>query len=141
MPTAFRGRTFRGIALIDAIVAISVGAVLIASLSGVATAGAGLAAADKAASTASEILSDRLERIALLPYADVGISGGDPDGTLFSSERETVNGLSYVITISVGAVDEAANGAGADYKTVRVTVSWTGAKGPGSLSAVTYRAP
>ena len=78
------------------------------------------------------LAQERMEYIRSLPYSDVGVVGGIPQGNLEPEESETLNGLSYTRRTFVQYTDAPEDGSGgadengitADYKTVKVTIEW-----------------
>lgn len=138
----------RGFTLIDAVVAMGLLFLVLAALADAVEETASVVSVDKTKSAALGVLSEKMEGVRLLSYDDVGLAGGTPSGSLRATDNETVNGLQYSITTAVGFIDDPADGTGAadsdgadDYKSVRVTVSWTGPKGAENISATTYRMP
>lgn len=83
-------------------------------------------------SVALTIAQTKLETIKNLPYASVGTSGGIPSGTIPQSQNQEVGGQTYTVKTSIFYIDDPFDGEvpadtiSADYKRVRVEVSWEG---------------
>jgi len=83
-------------------------------------------------SQASSLARDRLERAHNVAYADLGTVGGIPAGSLPAEESITLNSLPFTIRTSVVFVDDPFDSTApldvipADYKRVRVEVTWEG---------------
>jgi prepilin-type N-terminal cleavage/methylation domain-containing protein len=82
---------------------------------------------------ATQLAEERLEMAHNLPYESVGTVGGIPAGSLTALENVTVNGMQFSVTTAVLYIDDAFDGVApadllaADYKRVRVSVTWGGA--------------
>lgn len=76
------------------------------------------------------LASERMEMVRNLPYQDVGTSGGIPSGAIPQSEVVVRNNLSYTVDTDIRYFDDDYDGEGAgdsynaDYKQVRVEVTW-----------------
>ncbi len=139
----------RGMGLIDVVVGTALMLVIFLALFGMLQLGTRLASDNKARTAALTLSLERIEYIRSLDYVDVGISGGDPSGSLASSESITLNGIAYTRTTSVVFVDDEKDGSGGsdsdgdpdDYKRVKVTVSWQGSAGARDTAVVSDIAP
>jgi hypothetical protein len=102
---------------------------------------------NKARTSAVALLDERMEYIRSLPYASIGTVGGVPSGTLAQSESLTLNGLPFTRRTLVVYADDPKDGSAptdtkpADYKAVRVEVSWTSRTGTRSVSLVSRFEP
>ncbi len=89
----------------------------------------GLARAEQGALS---IATEEIEYIRSLPYDDVATFGGIPAGSIPQSESVELNGITYTKRVFVQYIDAPEDGSGindendivADYKRVRVGVSW-----------------
>ncbi len=84
---------------------------------------------------ATVLARDQIELAHNVTYEDLGTVGGIPAGTLPATVQKVVNGLEYTIRTFVVYVDDPFDGEAptdvvpADYKRVRVEVSWEGVLG------------
>lgn len=131
----------RGFSFIEVLVATSIMLVVFVGFFGAYKVSADVSWSAKARLSASALATDRIEYIRSLSFGDVGIVGGNPSGTLLSSEDVTENNIPFNIQTDVVYIDEPANGAGVDYKSVRVKVTWTFREIVQSVSEITYIAP
>lgn len=85
--------------------------------------------------TAKHIAQEKMEFIRNLTYDEVGTMGGVPDGEIEQFEQISRNGLNYTIQTTIIYVDDPFDGVSggtpgdtspADYKRVRIDVSWEG---------------
>ena len=86
---------------------------------------------NKARITARQIAQEKLELIKNLPYNEIGTIGGVPTSTVVAQTEDTIrNGLNFRTKVDIVYIDDSLNGTGppndADYKRVRVEVSWGG---------------
>lgn len=103
---------------------------------------------NKARAGAISLASERMEYIRSLPYASIGTSGGIPSGSLAQTESLSFNGVSYIRRTLVQYGDDSKDGTGAsdttgiaDYKAVKVEVSWTSRTGARSVYVVSRFEP
>lgn len=96
---------------------------------------------------ATAIANQQLEMVRNLPYKDIGVEGGFPEGVLPPSTTTVLNGREYTIENRVDFVIDSADGISApdddcpnDYKRVQVKVSWQGRFG-GEVELSTDVAP
>lgn len=86
----------------------------------------------KARAGAIALANQRMEYLKSLSYGSVGVVGGIPSGIVPQLETTTLNGVQYTRRTLVYYSDDPADGAGAsdtnsiiaDYKTIRVEISW-----------------
>lgn len=91
-----------------------------------------LSAREKAAVGAMMLANERLEYIRSLPYADVGTVAGIVPGLIPQTATTSLNGITYTERVVILYKDDPAdgylaadtNGITADYKIVKVEVSW-----------------
>ena len=87
----------------------------------------------KAKLSALSVANDQMEYFRSLPYSEVGTIFGIPPGTIPQNSTTTLNGIQFNKRVLVEYVDDPADGEGAadsngilaDYKRVKLTVSWT----------------
>jgi type II secretory pathway pseudopilin PulG len=81
------------------------------------------------------LANEQYEIIRNLPYSDVGITGGIPDGVLPHVNTVTRDGVNFSVTTTIRNIDDAFDGkidttpkdlSPADYKLVEVVVGWGG---------------
>lgn len=97
-----------------------------------------------------ELLQEQVEIVRNLPYEDVGISGGIPDGILDHTRTVNRDGQQYEITTTIRNVDDPADGtiggspedlSPEDYKLVEISVSCTSCKNSDPMHFTTTQAP
>ncbi len=82
--------------------------------------------------TALALAQERMELVRNLPYADVGVSGGIPQGPIAQTETVTINKQDFHINTSIIYIDDPFDGTtptdliNTDYKRVRIEVTWEG---------------
>jgi hypothetical protein len=90
----------------------------------------------RAKTSALSIANDRMEYFRSLPYDDVGTVSGIPPGVIPQLSTTTLNGIEFTERVLVEYVDDPAdgmltatttdsNGIPADYKRIKIEVSWT----------------
>jgi len=83
--------------------------------------------------TALQFAQSKMELIRNASYADVGTTGGIPQGFFPQTETLTINGLPLTVRTSVIYVDDPFDGVApadlinTDYKRVRIEITWGGA--------------
>jgi len=131
-----RPATPRGMLLIDILVGIAVIGIVFTGVFGAFQLAVAAVARAKGEVEGSALLNSEMEYVRSLPYGEVGVAGGTPDGALSAVSVQSENGISYTIRTVVGYAD-----AGHDYKAVLVTVSWQSGNGSLADSAESYVAP
>lgn len=137
----FRRPIERGMTLIEVLIGVFLMLLIFLGFFGAYAASADLVRSASARMGAITLTASRMEEVRALPYADVGTVGGTPSGALAPSVSKTLNGITYTIRTVVAYKDESANGAGNDYKAVKVEANWNFRSLPQSMSAITYVAP
>jgi prepilin-type N-terminal cleavage/methylation domain-containing protein len=122
-----------GFTLVEVLVATVVFAILATAFA--STLGATLRSFgnSKARTVAEQVASSQLEDARRLAYDDLGTVGGNPPGVIPPSQTVTNGGQTLTMAVRVSYVnDPVPNGieTGANYKSVRVTVSLAGATTP-----------
>ncbi len=123
----------KGFSLIDVIVGTALMLVLFLALFGVLRASLVLSTLAKAEAAGIELATTQMEYLHGLNYDAVGTVGGIPAGLVPQTATSTVDGVTYVTTTYVEYSDDPADGTGSsdtnsvttDYKTGKVTVSYT----------------
>ncbi len=123
----------RGFGLVDVIVGVALMLVMFLALFGVLRASLVLSALAKAKATAVELASTQMEYLHGLSYDSVGTVNGIPAGIVPQTATSTIDGVPYVARTYVEYTDDSADGSGAgdtngvttDYKTGKVTVSYS----------------
>ena len=137
----------KGLTLIDVLVGVSLTLIIFLGIFGVFQLILKVIAQSQDRITATAIANAQIERIRNLPYEDVGVQGGFPDGVLFPSTTTISGGKEYTIETRVDFVVDPADGVASpedecpnDYKKVKVKVSWQGKFG-GQVEVSTDVAP
>ncbi|MDB5238331.1 MAG: hypothetical protein JWM46_601 [Candidatus Kaiserbacteria bacterium] len=144
-----RRTTARGVTLIDTIVATSLMLVVFLGIAAAFNLSLDIVSNNKARGGAIALADERMEYIRSLTYAQVGTVGGIPSGVLAQSESLSLNGVSYVRRTLVLYGDDASDGTGvadgnsitADYKLVKVDVTWNSRTGARHIALVTRFSP
>lgn len=144
-----RSSAGRGVTLIDTIVATSLMLVVFLGIAAAFNLSISIVTNNKARGGAIALGNERMEYIRSLSYSQVGTVGGIPAGILAQSESLTLNGVSYIRRTLVQYVDDASDGVGAgdansitaDYKVVKVDVSWSSRSGARHIPFVTRFSP
>lgn len=139
----------RGSSFLDVIVGTSLLLVVFMGVLGALQLTLALVEGAKAKTGALALANERIEYIRSLPYGSVGTIGGIPQGTLEGEETETLNGVTYTRRTFVQYTDASEDGLGAldsngittDYKTVRVSVSWSFRENTRTLFLITSITP
>lgn len=142
-------RVSRGIGLVDIIVGVGLMTVLFVALFGILRASLLLSALGKAQAAATELAETQMEQLRGLSYDALGTAGGIPSGSIPATSVQTIDGLSYTVRTFIQYYDDPADGTGAsddngittDYKTATVTITYTSAGNPRSVTLVSSFAP
>lgn len=123
-----------GLSIVEILVASFILFFVIAAVMGLLSMSYIMSATARSVSEATAFANKTIEQVRAMPYASIGIQGGDPNGTLPPTETTIVGGVTYTVNRSVTWVDDVADNspqtpAGADsdrhdYKNVKVTLSW-----------------
>ncbi len=131
--TDTRGRPAQaGITLIDTIVGTALMLVVFLGISAAFQLTVAVVSNSKARAGAIALANERMEYLKSLSYAQVGVLGGIPAGIVPQTETITLNGVPYTRRTLVYYSDDPNDGSGgadsnaivADYKTIRVEISW-----------------
>jgi prepilin-type N-terminal cleavage/methylation domain-containing protein len=117
----------RGFTLIELIVTSVILAIISAPIAGVLLASAAQSAKARERTAADQFIQAKIETIRTMPYASVGLVGGNPSGTLVASVAASLpNGEKVSVTTQATYVTDAIPTAyvtHADYKKVVVTIT------------------
>lgn len=99
---------------------------------------------NKARAGAIALSNERMEYLKSLTYTQIGVIGGIPAGNVQQLETVQFNGISYTRRTLVLYTDDPQDGLGAadtnsiiaDFKTIRVEVSWQSKQGERSVSLI-----
>lgn len=139
----------RGMSLIDVVVGSAIMLVVFLGIFGAFQLSIELVFSTKAKTGAVSLLTERMEYIRSISYADVGTVGGIPSGTIPQLEQQSLNGITYTVRTLIqyedapedGLDDDDENGITADYKSVKVEVLWSVKQSSRSTFAVTRVSP
>ena len=116
-----------GFTLVELIVTAVILAIIAGPISAILLAGAAQAKSARDRTAADQLTLAAVERIRTMPYASVGITGGNPDGVLAASAPATLpGGTAATLTTKVTWVSDPIPSAyvtNADYKKVVVTLT------------------
>ena len=124
---------YRGLTLVDVIVGSALAVIIFMGLFGLLRASLQISGLSKIKATATAVASSQIEYIRSLPYDDMGTQGGIPPGAIAQYASSTNGGLIFDVRTYIEYADDAADGLGAadtngiaaDYKHLKVTVSYT----------------
>lgn len=122
-----------GFGLIEIVVGMTLFAVM--ALSFAATTGAALKTyqASRARTIADEIATEMVEEARRVAYDDLGTVSGNPPGVLAATQTVARAGFDFTVNTRVTYVDDQIPGGfptGANYKRLRVTITYPGATNP-----------
>lgn len=121
-----------GMTFMDVLVGIGILLIVFVGVYGALRASLLMVALSKSSSGALALANQQLEMLRSLPYSDVGTLAGIPAGTIAQNATTTLNGVEYNVRTFIQYVDDDADGLGgadansipADYKVVKVEVTW-----------------
>src|SRR3989338_8245195 len=138
----------RGVTLIDTLVAVSLMVLIFMGIFGAFQLSVDVVTNNKGRAGAVALADERMEYIRSLPYSSLGTVGGIPAGSLAQTESVSLNGVNYTRPTLVVYADDPKDGAGgsdttgiADYKAVKVNVSWSSRTGQRDLYLVSRFEP
>ena len=134
----------RAFTLIETIIAIAILLIVMVGILGVLQMNIRVAGRTAVRVGAVSLVNERMEMLRNLAYDDIGTVNGIPSGLIPQEETVVLNNIEYTLktfiqyfddpTDGIGANDE--NGITADYKKVRVEVSWSGKYAAAPVKAV-----
>lgn len=144
-----RRRLQSGITLIDTIVGTALMLVVFMGISAAFQLTVDVVSNSKARAGAIALANERMEYLKSLSYAQVGVIGGIPSGIVPQLETVSLNGVSYTRRTLVYYSDDPQDGSGgadtnaiiADYKTIRVEISWKYKRTDRSIQVVGRMSP
>jgi len=139
----------RGFSLVEVLVTAAIVALVFGGLFGAVNGMIILISSSKAKAGATALAVERVEYIRSLPYNDVGTISGVPPGLIPQNATSTLNGITYSERVLVEYVDDVTDGFGAadtngilaDYKRVKIELSWQSRNASSSISLVTSIMP
>ena len=141
-------KSSRGVTLIDTVVGVALMLIVFLGIFAAFQLSVDVVLNNKARAGAVALADERMEYVRSLPYSSIGTVGGIPSGTLAQSESVTLNGVAYTRRTLVEYVDDPKDGTGAadttgtaDYKAVKVDVSWPSHTGARDVAVVSRFEP
>jgi hypothetical protein len=142
-------KALRGMSFIDVVVGTSVMLMIFLSIFGAYILAIDLVLNTKARVGGQALVAQEIEYIRGLSYQSLGTVGGIPQGPLPQVSTTTLNNIAYTKRILIKYIDDPADGFGAadtnritaDYKEVKVEVSWVIRQRLSSTFALTRIAP
>ena len=133
-----------GITLIDTIVGTALMLVVFMGIAAAFQLTVDVVSNSKARAGAIALANERMEYLKSLSYSQVGVTGGIPSGIVPQLETVSLNGVSYTRRTLVYYSDDPQDGSGgsdtngiiADYKTIRVEISWKYKRSDRSIQVV-----
>lgn len=144
-----RPATNRGTTLLDVIVGIGLLLIVFLSIFGAFQLAVELVLSTKAKTGALALAGEQMEFVRSLPYDNVGTVGGIPSGNIAQQEEIVLNNTTYTRRTFIQFIDDPADGEGAadetgitaDYKKVKIEMSWNIKEDTRSLSLVSNIVP
>lgn len=139
--------TQRGTTLIAVIIGMSIMLIVFGGFFIALNAYMGLAEHTHRRVSAMFVANEHIEKLRALPYNDIGTVGGLPNGAIPQIDTVVRDGRTYTIRTFIQYIDDPADGTdsgdtlAADYKRVKVEVSYTYRSTTKSISFVTNVAP
>lgn len=115
-----------GFTLIETVLAMAIFIGVATSLAGVLTSSIAAHTVARERTLAEQIANGEMESIRRLPYAQVGVVGGNPGGTVVATRTVTQDGLIATVTDQISYVNDptpTSYATGANYKKATVTVT------------------
>ncbi len=124
----------RGLSLVELLVGIAIMLIFFVSLVSFLNVSLKVVGTSSAKVGAVALANEQMEIVRNLPYDSVGTEGGIPPGNILQQSTSTINNIEYTTRTLIQYVDDPADGEGAndengitaDYKKVKVEVSWVG---------------
>lgn len=132
MPFQLPKKHNQGQILLSILVAMAIFLILAHALFTLVASSFELVSFNKARIAARHLANEKIENIKNLPYENVGLVGGIPEGVIEPNEIISINDLSYEVKTDIFYVDDEFDGnapldtSPEDYKRVRIEVSWNG---------------
>ena len=139
-----RRESERGVTLIDTLVGSALMLLVFLGIAAAFQLSLDVVTNNRIRAGAIALMNERMEYLRSLSYTQIGVEGGIPAGNVPQIETVTWNNVEYTRRTSVlysddpedglGVADE--NGIIADYKTIRVEISWNSRQGERSVNLV-----
>ncbi len=137
-------RSERGVTLVDTIVGSALMLVVFTGIAAAFQLSVEVISNNKARAGAIALANERMEYLKSLSYTQIGVIGGIPAGNVPQIETVTANAVTYTRRTIVFYSDDPGDGTGisdtnsiiADYKTIRVEISWISHEGERSVTLV-----
>lgn len=132
MSISLSRKNTQGQILLSILIAIAIFLILSHALFTLVASSFELVSFNKARITARHLAQEKMEDIKNLPYDNVGVVGGTPNGIVESEEKISRNDLSFTIKTDIFYVDDEFDDVAPtdttpeDYKRARIEVSWEG---------------
>lgn len=147
--TAYAQSRSRGVTLLDTLVGTALMLVVFMGIAAAFRLSIEVVTNNKARAGAIALGNERMEYLRSLSYGQVGVTGGIPAGIVPQEETVPLNGVTYTRRTLVIYSDDPADGTGAadsnsivaDYKTLRVEVSWNSREGEREIALVGRMSP
>ena len=141
--------TARGSSLIDVLIAVFILTISFVAILGVLQLSVRLVGHTKARIGAVALANEAVEYARSLPYDSVGTMAGIPSGNIPQLQTILFNGVSYTRRTLVQYVDDPKDGLGtldqnglpADYKRIKIEMSWTLRGSPRTFSVISNIVP
>lgn len=128
-----RIKSYSGFSLLETVLGLAILSIIIVTLVSLINFTSKLIYETKAKTIATALVNEKMEIVHNLPYLQIGTQGGIPQGSLPQTETITRNDIEFTIETAVIFIDDPFDGtlegnppdtAPADYKRVRIEVSW-----------------
>lgn len=134
----------RGVSIIDAVIGSALMLMVFMTIAGVLQLSLDVVTNSRIRAGAIALGNDRMEYLRSLSYTQIGVEGGIPAGIVPQIETVSWNNVDYTRRTSVQYSDDPSDGLGgadtngitADFKTIRVEVSWESRQGTRSITIV-----
>ena len=134
----------RGVTLIDTVVGSALMLLVFVGIAAAFQLSLDVVTNNRIRAGAIALLNERMEYLRSLSYTQIGVEGGIPAGIVPQIETVSWNNVSYTRRTSALYADDPGDGLGladendiiADYKTIRVEVSWNSRQGERSVNLV-----
>ena len=141
---AIRNTGSRGATLLDTVVGTALMLVVFLGIAAAFQFSLDVVTNNKSRAGAIALVNERMEYLRSLSYTQIGVEGGIPAGIVPQVETVSWNGIEYTRRTSVLYSDDPEDGLGdldendiiADYKTIRVEVSWMSRQGERSVTLI-----
>ncbi len=122
----------KGLGLVEILIGTSLLILVFLGLYGAFQLGLKVVGQSKARVSALSLLEEKIEKIRIMSYEDIGTVGGIPSGVIPEEEIVDRNSLNFTVKTTVLYIDDPYDGkspedpVASDYKRVRIKVSWSG---------------